>query len=193
MQSADGRQPAAPAACSILAAALLLAPGGLLCPGGDLADAGAGDARVAVDAIGPARGGVHAAAGAVGAALVLRGGANGRRPDSCRRFAAVGAGVGHARGVDRAGAVGDSRGGRSCRWWSMAQSTAGLLVGLALVASMPVANSSVGWTQLVRGNLALSLALVLVTIFLCPWVTPWMLRLVAAHAHVARTRHISKR
>jgi BASS family bile acid:Na+ symporter len=54
-------------------------------------------------------------------------------------------------------------------------STAGLLVGLALVASMPVANSSVGWTQLVRGNLALSLALVLVTIFLCPWVTPWML------------------
>jgi bile acid:Na+ symporter, BASS family len=54
-------------------------------------------------------------------------------------------------------------------------STAGILVGLALVASMPVANSSVGWTQLVRGNLALSLALVLVTIFLCPWVTPWML------------------
>lgn len=54
-------------------------------------------------------------------------------------------------------------------------STAGLLVGLALVASMPVANSSVGWTQLVRGNLALSLALVLVTIFLCPWVTPWLL------------------
>jgi len=55
------------------------------------------------------------------------------------------------------------------------ESTAELLVGLALVASMPVANSSVGWTQLVRGNLALSLALVLVTIFLCPWVTPWLL------------------
>ncbi|MEX2092990.1 MAG: bile acid:sodium symporter [Pirellulales bacterium] len=55
------------------------------------------------------------------------------------------------------------------------KSTAELLVGLALVASMPVANSSVGWTQLVRGNLALSLALVLVTIFLCPWVTPWLL------------------
>jgi bile acid:Na+ symporter, BASS family len=53
--------------------------------------------------------------------------------------------------------------------------TAGLLVGLALVASMPVANSSVGWTQLVGGNLALSLALVLFTIFLCPWVTPWLL------------------
>jgi bile acid:Na+ symporter, BASS family len=50
-----------------------------------------------------------------------------------------------------------------------------LLVGLALVASMPVANSSVGWTQLVRGNLALSLGLVMVTIFLSPWITPWML------------------
>lgn len=53
--------------------------------------------------------------------------------------------------------------------------TAELLVGLSLVASMPVANSSVGWTQLVRGNLALSLALVLVTIFLSPWVTPALL------------------
>lgn len=50
-----------------------------------------------------------------------------------------------------------------------------LLVGLALVASMPVANSSVGWTQLVRGNLALSLSLVLVTIFLSPWMTPALL------------------
>jgi bile acid:Na+ symporter, BASS family len=57
------------------------------------------------------------------------------------------------------------------------QSSAGLMVGLALVASMPVANSSVGWTQLVRGNLALSLALVLLTIFLCPWITPGLLSL----------------
>lgn len=56
-----------------------------------------------------------------------------------------------------------------------AQSNAELLVGLALVASMPVANSSVGWTQLVRGNLALSLSLVLVTIFLSPWMTPALL------------------
>ena len=32
-------------------------------------------------------------------------------------------------------------------WAVGGQSTAGLLVGLALVASMPVANSSVGWTQ----------------------------------------------
>jgi bile acid:Na+ symporter, BASS family len=57
------------------------------------------------------------------------------------------------------------------------KAAAGLLVGLALVASMPVANSSVGWTQLARGNLAIGLALVLVTIFVCPWVTPRVLGL----------------
>lgn len=60
-------------------------------------------------------------------------------------------------------------------WLLDGNSTAGLLVGLALIASMPVANSSVGWTQLAKGNLALGLALVLVTIFLCPWITPALL------------------
>jgi BASS family bile acid:Na+ symporter len=57
------------------------------------------------------------------------------------------------------------------------QSTAGLLVGLALVATMPVANSSVGWTQNADGNLGLSLALVVLSILLCPWVTPNLLNL----------------
>jgi BASS family bile acid:Na+ symporter len=60
-------------------------------------------------------------------------------------------------------------------WVIDGEAAAGVLVGLALVASMPVANSSVGWTQMARGNLALGLALVLVTIFLCPWVTPTLL------------------
>lgn len=60
-------------------------------------------------------------------------------------------------------------------WVVDGEGTAGLLVGLALVASMPVANSSVGWTQNARGNLALSLALVLVSISLCPWLTPRLL------------------
>ncbi|MCG8648426.1 MAG: bile acid:sodium symporter, partial [Pirellulales bacterium] len=54
----------------------------------------------------------------------------------------------------------------------------GLLVGLVLVATMPVANSSVGWTQQARGNLALSLGLILFSISLCPWVTPHLLQLV---------------
>lgn len=57
------------------------------------------------------------------------------------------------------------------------QSTAGLLVGLALVATMPVANSSVGWTQNADGNLGLSLALVVLSILLSPWVTPNLLNL----------------
>ncbi|MEM6654372.1 MAG: bile acid:sodium symporter [Planctomycetota bacterium] len=53
----------------------------------------------------------------------------------------------------------------------------GLLLGLALVAAMPVANSSVGWTQQSGGNLAWSLGLVVLSILLCPWVTPSLLRL----------------
>jgi bile acid:Na+ symporter, BASS family len=57
------------------------------------------------------------------------------------------------------------------------QPTAGLLVSFALVASMPVANSSVGWTQSAGGNLGLSLALVVVSILLSPWITPNLLGL----------------
>jgi BASS family bile acid:Na+ symporter len=57
------------------------------------------------------------------------------------------------------------------------RSTAGLLVGLALVATMPVANSSVGWTQNAGGNLGLGLALVVLSILLSPWVTPNLLSL----------------
>jgi BASS family bile acid:Na+ symporter len=42
---------------------------------------------------------------------------------------------------------------------------------------MPVANSSVGWTQNANGNLGLALALVVFSIVLCPWVTPNLLNL----------------
>jgi BASS family bile acid:Na+ symporter len=55
--------------------------------------------------------------------------------------------------------------------------TAGLLIALALIASMPVANSSVGWTQNAGGNLGLGLALVVLSITLSPWVTPKLLSL----------------
>jgi BASS family bile acid:Na+ symporter len=57
------------------------------------------------------------------------------------------------------------------------EAMAGLLVGTALVASMPVANSSVGWSQNAGGNLALSLALVVLSISLSPFVTPQLLSL----------------
>jgi BASS family bile acid:Na+ symporter len=52
---------------------------------------------------------------------------------------------------------------------------AGLLVGLALVAAMPVANSTVGWVQNTNGNLALGLALVVLSISLSPFATPLLL------------------
>lgn len=55
--------------------------------------------------------------------------------------------------------------------------TAGLLVSFALIASMPVANSSVGWTQSAGGNLGLSLALVVISILLSPWITPHLVSL----------------
>jgi BASS family bile acid:Na+ symporter len=60
-------------------------------------------------------------------------------------------------------------------WAVDGQQTAGLMVGLALVAAMPVANSTVGWTQTAGGSLALSLSLVVVSILLSPWVTPSLL------------------
>jgi BASS family bile acid:Na+ symporter len=62
-------------------------------------------------------------------------------------------------------------------WAVDGQATAGLLVGLALVATMPVANSSVGWTQNASGNLGLGLALVVLSITLSPWVAPNLLSL----------------
>jgi bile acid:Na+ symporter, BASS family len=67
--------------------------------------------------------------------------------------------------------------GRVVPWAIDANTTSGLLVGLALVATMPVANSSVAWVQQVGGNLGLSIALVVVSILLSPWVTPHVLTL----------------
>ena len=55
--------------------------------------------------------------------------------------------------------------------------TAGLLVGLALVAAMPVANSSAGWTQNAGGNVTLSLGLIVLSILLSPLATPNLLKL----------------
>lgn len=57
-----------------------------------------------------------------------------------------------------------------------AQATAGMMVGLALVAAMPVANSSVAWCQNARGNVAIGLGLIILTIVLSPVAAPQMLR-----------------
>jgi bile acid:Na+ symporter, BASS family len=62
-------------------------------------------------------------------------------------------------------------------WLDMHQATAGMMVGFALVAAMPVANSSAGWTQNAGGNVALSLSLIVLSIVLSPVATPNVLKL----------------
>lgn len=47
-----------------------------------------------------------------------------------------------------------------------------ILVGIAVVASMPIAGSSTAWSKTAGGNLPLSLALVLLTTILSPILTP---------------------
>jgi bile acid:Na+ symporter, BASS family len=60
---------------------------------------------------------------------------------------------------------------------AMNDATGGMMVGFALVAAMPIANSSAGWTQNAGGNIALSLALVILSILLSPLATPNLLKL----------------
>jgi BASS family bile acid:Na+ symporter len=53
-----------------------------------------------------------------------------------------------------------------------------ILVGLGLVAAMPIAGSSTTWSQNGNGNQALSLGLVLASTFLSPLTTPVVLHLI---------------
>lgn len=57
-----------------------------------------------------------------------------------------------------------------------------ILVGLALVASMPIAGSSTAWAQNAEGDLALSLGLVVASTILSPLATPIALRAVGGLA-----------
>jgi BASS family bile acid:Na+ symporter len=61
---------------------------------------------------------------------------------------------------------------RTMRVWHNPDEVQNILVGLALVASMPIAGSSTAWSQNANGNLALSLGLVLFSTFLSPVTTP---------------------
>ena len=58
------------------------------------------------------------------------------------------------------------------RVWHNPNEAAIVLVGLALVSSMPIAGSSTGWAQTAGGDMALSLGLVLGSTFLSPLSTP---------------------
>ena len=56
--------------------------------------------------------------------------------------------------------------------WHNPEETQHILVGLALVAAMPIAGASTAWAQNSNGNLALSLGLVLCSTILSPLMTP---------------------
>ena len=63
------------------------------------------------------------------------------------------------------------------RLWYEPDEAQHILVGLALVAAMPIAGASTAWAQNSNGNLALSLGLVLSSTVLSPFITPIALQI----------------
>lgn len=61
---------------------------------------------------------------------------------------------------------------QALRFWHNASEVQYILLGLALVATMPIAGSSTAWSQIANGNLTLSLGLVLFSTLLSPVSTP---------------------
>lgn len=57
----------------------------------------------------------------------------------------------------------------------LSSSAASLLLGMALIAAMPVANSAVGWTHQSNGNMVWAIGLVIMSIAVCPWLAPQLL------------------
>lgn len=57
-------------------------------------------------------------------------------------------------------------------WWHNNDELQNILVGLALIGSMPIAASSTAWSQKCSGNLALSLGLILASTIFSPLTTP---------------------
>jgi bile acid:Na+ symporter, BASS family len=68
------------------------------------------------------------------------------------------------------------------RFWHNPDEVQSILVGLALIASMPIAGSSTAWAQNSNGDLALSLGLVLLSTLLSPVMTPISLHAVGLMA-----------
>jgi len=61
--------------------------------------------------------------------------------------------------------------------WHNLDELQNLLVGLALISSMPIAGSSAAWAQNANGNLTLSLGLVFLSTILSPFTTPLVLNI----------------
>jgi bile acid:Na+ symporter, BASS family len=62
--------------------------------------------------------------------------------------------------------------------WHNSEEAQQILVGLALVAAMPIAGASTAWSQNANGDLVISLGLVLLTTMLSPFTTPFILHTV---------------
>jgi bile acid:Na+ symporter, BASS family len=58
------------------------------------------------------------------------------------------------------------------RLWHDPDEVQNLLLGLAVVAAMPIAGSSTAWAQNANGNVALSLGMVVLSTLFCPVTTP---------------------
>lgn len=71
---------------------------------------------------------------------------------------------------------------QAMRFWHNPDEVQNILVGLALVASMPIAGSSTAWSQNANGNMALSVGLVLISTLLSPITTPFALHAVGLMA-----------
>jgi BASS family bile acid:Na+ symporter len=66
--------------------------------------------------------------------------------------------------------------------WPSSADLQHLVMGLALIASMPVAGSSTAWAQNAHGDMSLSLGLVLFSTFLSPFTTPLALHVIGGMA-----------
>jgi BASS family bile acid:Na+ symporter len=71
---------------------------------------------------------------------------------------------------------------QTIRFWHNPEETQNLLVGLAVIAAMPVAGSSTAWSLSANGNMGLSLALVILSTALSPITTPLVLLAVGSMA-----------
>jgi BASS family bile acid:Na+ symporter len=67
---------------------------------------------------------------------------------------------------------------QALRPWHDPAEVQSILVGLALIAAMPIAGSSTAWSQIANGDLTLSLGLVVFSTLLSPLTTPIALHLV---------------
>lgn len=80
---------------------------------------------------------------------------------------------------------------RTLHLWHNPREVQEILVGLALIASMPIAGSSTAWAQNGDGDLALSIGLVVASTCASPWTTPLVLDAVGwiASGQYAETLH----